>query len=380
MDELLVYYFSEVMSMQFRVRFLKIQYSGLLGQFFWLWKREIGGILHIVLEMETTGGKLNAGEKLSVQNRLEEKLNMDTLFAGRGFSRISLVSLAVMVLLFVAVGAQAIVLHPGVAEPTDRPEDNVIGRWSDNASCVAIGREGWTSTNYILANRHQGGGVGTSVWFGDVEYKVAQQWSINYINSTNYADIRVFRLVSADDPNQPANLTDFTLWNTNDNEAGQTIVMGGFGKTRGTLASNGNYYNCIGDDNTELHWGQNTIDETEDGYDFTPNPNSSVTYFSDTVNIDFDGPETTDAAIARWDSGGGWYYKDNGKWVLAGLGAYATGDISIFAPEDNINRINRGIRISSYADQIDEIIPPTPEPATLGLLCVGGLALLRRRK
>ena len=92
-----------------------------------------------------------------------------------------------------------LVLHPGPGEPnlvtwTDRPEDDVIGKWykyntSDpnkpifNASCVAV------SSNTIITTRHQGGVVLSNVWLAGVEYTVEQ-----IINAPDNVDLRLCRV------------------------------------------------------------------------------------------------------------------------------------------------------------------------------------------
>ena len=66
----------------------------------------------------------------------------------------------------------AVIKHP-VDDPTPVPGPAnlgaVVGRWSTNASAVAVG------PNHILTTRHQGGGVGTTVVFNGVSYEVAQE-------------------------------------------------------------------------------------------------------------------------------------------------------------------------------------------------------------
>ncbi|MBN1554676.1 MAG: hypothetical protein JXA11_08015 [Phycisphaerae bacterium] len=242
-----------------------------------------------------------------------------------------------------------------MAEPTVKPSDAVVGRWKTNASCVAIGRADWNTSGYIITTRHQGYGVGTSVWFDDVEYIVAEQWYAPH-GELYTADLRVCRLENtAANGGGKANLSEFVLWNDDTNEQGKEIVIGGYGKTRGTAGTN--YYEWTGSDNTELHWGENSVD----GYSWAP---LSTTVRSDVLEIDFDGPTTTDAAIAQWDSGGGWFFQDEGQWVVAGLGAYVdyNGRSYYVPPNDD----NLGIRVSSYAAWIDGLIEEHYEPSIPG--------------
>src|SRR3989304_9329776 len=97
--------------------------------------------------------------------------------------------IGVLVLLHAAIPAQAIILHPegepNLAAWTDRPDDDVVGRWGSNASCVAIAR------NCIVTTHHQGGGASTSVQIAGVTYSIAQIWN----HPT--ADLRLVRLFGA---------------------------------------------------------------------------------------------------------------------------------------------------------------------------------------
>ena len=85
---------------------------------------------------------------------------------------------------FFSPAAQAVVLHTDVQDP-NHPNDAVVGRWSTNASVVAVG------PNYIITTRHQGGGTGTSVVLGGVTYYAAEE--IDH----GTADLRVIRLRTA---------------------------------------------------------------------------------------------------------------------------------------------------------------------------------------
>lgn len=294
-----------------------------------------------------------------------------------------------LVLILLATQAQAIVLHRDsennlCPEATDTPAVDVVGKYMNAlhpgesiASAVAIGREGWTSTNYIITTKHQPVYTDltktTTIWFGATEYKVAQYWE----HATS--DLRICRMETMDGQN--ANLSDFTLWNSSIDETagdGIDIVMGGYGLTcgdRGVDSFGNHYYTWAGNAAiTSLHWGTNHVDSTE----IYP-PSTAV------LKIDFDPldatiedkPTIAECAIAEYDSGGGWFYKQDDTWYLVALGAYPDARGKSYYEGNDVH--NLGVRISPYDNWINTWIPATPEPATLGCLGIGGLILLRNR-
>jgi hypothetical protein len=244
-----------------------------------------------------------------------------------------------------------LVLHDDDA-PTAKPNDAVVGRWGTNASAVAVGKSGWSGTNFIVTTRHQGGG-GSSVWFADTEYTVAEAW--NHAS----ADLRVLRVETAigGNPNLP-NFVQCYEWS---NENNKDAVICGFGKGRGgELRTPGDElygYAWSGSNNQTQRWGTNRIDSTG---------TVSQTYTSDILIADFDAPKTQDAALATWDSGGGWFIELGDIWYVAGLSRAAEHDgeswfkNSITGTPDP-DRID-AVRISSYAGWINGTIVPPPIP------------------
>lgn len=266
----------------------------------------------------------------------------------------------------VAGPAFAVVLHPGAVTPGSKPADEVVGRWGSNASVVVVGKEGWAWSPYVLTTRHQGGGLGTSVVIDAVTYTVAEVF--NEPAAGGSADLRVARL-EKDGSN--AELGTFAQLYDATDEAGQATVIGGFGKGRGAELTDGDgtYYEWSGAANTTQRWGQNDIEGTL--------TTAAGSYTSATITLDFDST-VSDAALASWDSGGGWFLESGGTWHVAGLSAYVeTIPKSYFLPADDPD-INEAIRVSSYSSWIDSVMT-VPEPSTAGLLLLGGLALRRRR-
>lgn len=225
--------------------------------------------------------------------------------------------------------------------PPDRPLDSFVGRWNTNASCVAIG------PNHVVTTRHQNGGVGTIVNFNGIPYKVIQESYIKH-NTTNYADIRVARIITT--AGEPANLTEFAPLYIS-NEIGKTIILGGYGKYRGTSIAGG--YLWQGTDNLTLRWGQNEIDD----FSQTQATSGGTIYLSQTLVCDFDYYNTSlypyEAAAAEWDSGGGWFILSQGKWKLAAISAYVQSyGQTLYSPSDSFS----GVRISSYNTTISDYI------------------------
>lgn len=221
--------------------------------------------------------------------------------------------------------AQAVILHPGECEPnlvewTDRPHDDVVGRWGNNASCVAI------SPNCVVTTRHQGAGVGTAVHIGQSLYHVEQVW--NYPDTTDpessdygAVDLRVAKLAAAN----LAHYVDlFTGEDTDLLDA--DIVIGGYGLGRGDqLKTSGITYGYAWQDaslcgNQCLRWCTNRIDAIWNNM-IVPNNYSELDNNQDCVVADFDDPWATryEGAVADYDSGCGWFIKTDEQWRLAGL-------------------------------------------------------------
>jgi hypothetical protein len=255
--------------------------------------------------------------------------------------------------LLLAFSAKAVVLHDDNDSPTNRPTDSVVGRWSSSASAVAIGRTNWQNTDYIITVRHQGGGVGTSVYFGEIEYKIAQQWLNNSV------DMRVCRLETTD--GNDADLNNFVQWYTGTNEISSPIVIGGFGKGRGSSGTgvDGQYYTWIGTNNLTQRWGANNVDSTS----VIP----AGSYTSDVIGMQFGNAASKECAVAEWDSGGGWFMKNSQstRWELVALSAYVEhSGKSYYNPSDQ----NYGVRVGSYSQWIDSIIPAKSDSPTLILI------------
>jgi len=264
--------------------------------------------------------------------------------------------------------AGAVVLHddsdPVPTGTANRPSDALMGRWSTNGSCVAIG------PNHVVTTQHQGVAVGQPVVINGVDYVVAEFFS------HGAADMRLARITTPGGAD--ADLTEYATLYTGTGEAGMTAVIGGYGMGRGDDLTTGGQvygYGAAGDHNETLRWGANRIDLVT--------TRTTTTKQADILWADFDdtgtgGHVAHEASVGYYDSGGGWFVLDDGEWKLAGstwtvLTHYAAGhegeaeycqswfrknyNPSILAPDPM-----DATRISSYAGWLTYLMDNGPAP------------------
>lgn len=262
-----------------------------------------------------------------------------------------------------------IILHPD-GEPnleswTDRPDCNVVGRWSSNATCVVV------APNWLVTTRHQNTFPST-VTIGGTSYTChyRDEWKGG---PSGDADIQLVRLTTADGANPE--LEHYASPYTGTGEVGEEIVIGGYGDGRGDVLWNyGTVYGYDWDHsaNTTLRLGTNRIEGTEDG-------SALGSHTSDIVIADFDGlnegqSTSYEGTLGGHDSGGGWLINDGGQWKLAGLsravgihyeeGHYGDPDYILYEAwfRSRSNPLTLApdyldaVRVSSYAEWILETI------------------------
>jgi hypothetical protein len=275
--------------------------------------------------------------------------------------------------LALAPAASALITHPDASVTSgDKPADAVVGRWGGNASAVAV------AANYAITTRHQGGGVNTTVNFGGTNYQVAEQHVAPDVNDDgNAPDLRVVRL---EKDGSDANLSDWVDIYENTDEPARTdpITMAGFGEGRGSALSppqQGYIWNGL---QGTLRFGMNNVDTATTGTQSF----GGGTLGSDLLTADFDGPGDAtsegdeEATVATGDSGGPWLFKDSitGAWSVAGLTrGVQNPDEAVYGP---FPEVMTAVRVSSYANFINDTVP---EPASLTLLGLGGVLLMPRR-
>ena len=252
--------------------------------------------------------------------------------------------LSALIVALMVAKAQAVVLHDDDM-PADRPPEAAVGRWNSNASCVAVGRE------WVITTGHQGGSVGSIVTLAGVSYVVSE------IHDSDY-DFRLARIRHLD--GRSACLTEYAdLSFESATLPGQECILGGYGKGRGTPVVGKRRvvcgYSWAGSSNTVLRWGTNTIDFVLGNF----------------LHADFDAADAADAtsheaALASWDSGGGWFVRDaeTERWQVVGLAAgVSRSDESRFSPPDRIY----AVRTSLCAGWAQTIID-NAEPLSLSVL------------
>ena len=224
-------------------------------------------------------------------------------------------------------------------------------RWSTNGSAVAI------APNYIVTTAHQGFPAGTGyVYVSGTAYK----FTAADVHQHPQADLRVVKISKL--TGGPANLSSYVSVfdpSTDGSEVGREIAIGGYGRAAGsTLTSTTGVaygYSWASGGNTTLRWGANRIDDQIEGLRF-----SSKT--TDVLVGDFDpmgryGAVQGEAAVAMYDSGGGWFINVDGQWKVAGLSAYVehSGE-SWFqepsAPSRATGDSNKAVQLSSYTSFI----------------------------
>ena len=259
-----------------------------------------------------------------------------------------------------AAPAPAVVLHP--ASPplpaSLRPNDGMIGRWGLNASCVAIGAD------LVLTTIHQDDGDPFSprtVEIDGVSYTATVQSDHVGGGTTPWTEIRLARLTLDGEPADLAYWAD--LFTAADGSVdGRLVAIGGYGKGRGqalaTATGQVYGYRWASSGNNTLRWGQNVTALTTE----------------DVVGCLFDGPDVdptvvSEATVADYDSGGGWFTQVNGRWRLLGLTLgtqHATIKQSWFATTDsaapNPDWLS-ALRIDVYAPWIEEMAKSlAPQP------------------
>lgn len=288
----------------------------------------------------------------------------------------------------ISASSFGVIRHPNAWEtssPTDPvgPSTSWFARYANNATAIAIG------PNTLLTTIHQGWGPGSAtIVFPSGPNAGSYVETSETLIGTN-VDLRVVYV----------NAT-FSTWaplytDTTTSIIGQTAIFGGFGATRGTttLTSGGaivGYTVANGSPNQNsgaLIFGQQRID----GLGMYPDTVPANIVNTPELLSDFDGPDSAplaasplptdkvpyEASFGLGDSGGGWFINDAGTWKLTGLSEY-NNNLGMFGS----NTIGFGLEmgavdIRSFTPTIASIVP---EPSILGLIALGTLPLLRRRR
>ena len=245
--------------------------------------------------------------------------------------------------------------------PTDDPG------WA-NVGLRGVGCAIYLGNGWVLTAGHVGAG---DVTFGSTTYTAqAGTWQRLHdpVTPSSLADIGMFQLSSI-----PAGLRGVTI-STAAPSNGSTITAIGYGRDRGaatTWERHSGFFTSAAD--RTKRWGENTIDTNgitvNSGYG-----NTSA------LKVDFDmrgGSGDNEFQGYYGDSGGAFFYDNGTNWELAGM-MVAIGTYT--GQPDNMVLYGNATYAADLSVYRSQILPTViPEPATLSLLALGGLAALRRR-
>jgi hypothetical protein len=282
-------------------------------------------------------------------------------------SRITLV----VFLLTVTVPAWAVVTDDDTTSEAD-PSTHFPGLNWDGVFTYDTGSgEGKTFTGvdpyWVITSRHFTVNVGATFSANGTTYTV--QEVVNHSasadpNHTSDADLTMLRV----DKVLPHY---YDLYNGSVATHGPNrteVVIAGTGHAKGTITDNPtglDSYTYDEGTTRQRRWGTNKLDV-------------STTYNSsfgshDGFRADFILNDTTyEAGTADHDSGGGWFVNDGGTWKLAAM-TWAIGGTGDNPPYES----SFAVDLRNYDAWIEQSVP---EPATVGLLGIGGVFMLIRRK
>jgi hypothetical protein len=269
----------------------------------------------------------------------------------------NMMAVALLVLAACDSPGWAIVLHDdNQVPPAQRPANQVIGKWQYNASCVVIG------PSLVLTTTHQGASQPSSVTIEGVTYDALSPPGFSG-GPSGTSDIRIAELSINGESADLGYWVELCL--SGSDVTDEVLVFGGYGMGRGaTLTTAGGTpygYQWDQQPNTTLRWGQNRVDQ------------QVLTYMTAGFDGVGSGYEVAyEAAVAEYDSGGGWFIKEDGRWYVAGLTigtTHADLDQSWFA--SNVTGAHApdrldAIRVESYEPWITEkmaLVMPTPGDA-----------------
>jgi len=260
-----------------------------------------------------------------------------------------------------------------ISKPTDSPP-------TDPTPFTYGGTAAYFGNGYVLTAWHiKVLDAPTSVTFGSSTYAIdAGSWTQLKNQDNTGADLALFR-ISGEFPNIPYVPQSAIASSTQTNNT--EVYMMGYGRNRKTgltywksdwtetsIPSEASYSGYKwASSGKSMRWGTNVIA----GSDYTLSTSYGTTscYY-----VSFDDSGDDECTVATGDSGGPVFVYSDGQWELIGLNlSYLgyTGQPSATAVFDNEPLF---ADLSIYRNQI------MPEPATLGLLALGGLALLARRR
>jgi hypothetical protein len=254
------------------------------------------------------------------------------------------------------------------------------------------------ASRYFISAAHLGGGVGQAIYFGGKNHTVVAQYD------DPSTDLKIYKIADT--------FSTFAPLYTSTNEVGKRAMIFGRGTGRGdAVVVNGQTKGWKwGTQDKVDSWGENMVSSTLDG----------GSGFGQLLKFTFNkGGLTNEGALSTGDSGGGVFINDGGKWKLAGLNYLVEGPFSLTSGGATFNAslFDKGgvylqgskitdttadvpgafyaTRVSSRISWINSILKggtgaaafqvgadasAVPEPASIGVLAIGAISLLRRRR
>ncbi len=240
--------------------------------------------------------------------------------------------------------AHGAILHPGQV-PAQTPPDGLIGHWGGYASCVVV------RPNYVLATKHQGGELGTSVRIDGTTYRVGKLWS----HATS--DAVLARII--DDQGQNPGLDAVPHLADGSVETLQPVAIGGWGRGRGeVLLGDGEmpYGYKWGPFTGKLCWGWNVVDRLYAIPSGDPSQARGIAVQFEPAG--HDDALQAEVALAQGDSGGGWFLRDGDHWRLVGMSTSVehSGESWFQSPDGAEDPdLIFGLRIAPLVDWIESI-------------------------
>lgn len=279
-------------------------------------------------------------------------------------SRFSMIMMSLVVALLLPQAAHAIVLGQ-----TSAPSGSWAGMTVDYIYATGAGTSVAISNWHLITANHYSLGVGNTFVAGTDTYEITNV-SLPPIDSgkTYRPDMKIIEVKNNTNPGTA--LPGYhNLYTGSALTTATDLIQTGTGLTGTSFTT---YYTEDTGSPRLLRWGTNRADNFNDVDHVTDyNYDYKAMYMGYRTN----GSGTTEfeTGVGDHDSGGGWFAKNGLDWELVGLNTLRTQQ----APDEYNGTFALDLTTSDYQTWIYNIVP---EPGSLALLSLGGIALLRRKR